>query len=368
MDFSRRIQTVRHLATAAAVLAAAALPACNGDSQAQEPRQLVGVQLHPLWSGVRARDASRELDIAKRAGADVVRIDIGWATLEHSGKGRFSQTYARRVDAFLAAARKRDIRVVATLMDTPCWASRAPAALRQGCRGRWWDRGVVRFPPRRSRDYADAAVYVARRWGDRLRALEIWNEPNLPEFMRSADPVIDYSRMLRSSYGRIKRVKPRLTVLGGSMSRSDGAFLTALFDRGHIAGHYDAISYHPYSSDPASAENPNGATYSLIGGTVWLHDIMTTHGDERGLLWATEAGASTCGAHPDCVSEAEQAERVGTYIRVARQFPYVKALIIYNLRDRGAPPSNNPNLGYGLVRRDLRPKPSLAAFRAAAAE
>jgi hypothetical protein len=68
------------------------------------------------------------------------------------------------------------------------------------------------------------------------------------------------------------------------------------------------------------------------------------------------------------VSEAEQASRVGDYVRVARQFPYVKAMIIYNLRDRGAPPSSNPNHAYGLVRRNLRAKPALSAFRAAAAE
>src|SRR5687767_5174465 len=134
MDSNRPTSYVRRLATAAAALILLVLvAACGDDSEAQEPAQLVGVQLHPLWTGASPRQNVRELEIAKRAGVQVVRIDMGWATLEHAGKGRFSRAYGRRVDAFLAEARKRRIRVVATLMDTPCWASSAPAALRQGC-------------------------------------------------------------------------------------------------------------------------------------------------------------------------------------------------------------------------------------------
>ena len=368
MDSNRRTRTARRVAAAAAALiACATATACGGGetSEAQAPRQLVGVQLHPLWVGVSPREAARELDIAKRNGADVVRIDIGWSSLELEGKGRVARGFSRRLDAFLNNARQRRIRVIATLHETPCWASSAPARLRQGCRGAWWQRGVQQFPPRSSRDYADAAVYVARRWGDRLTALEIWNEPNTDAYLRSPDRVLAYARLVRSTYRPVKRVKPRLTVLAGAMLRSDGVFLTELYERGRIGGNYDAISYHPYSRAPELAESPDGAEFSLIGGTQWLHDIMTAHGDQEGFLWATEGGASTCTAHPICVSEQEQAARVGSYVRVARQFPYVRAMVIYNLRDKGTD-RTDVEQGYGLVRRNLRPKPSLGAFRRAA--
>jgi hypothetical protein len=206
------------------------------------------------------REAARELDIARGAGADVVRVDVAWSSLELQGKGRWSRAYARRLDAFVRNARARGLRVVAVLTETPCWASKAPQALRQGCFGDWWNRGVTRFPPRRSRDYADAAVYVARRWGPSLEALEIWNEPNATVFLRSPDPVRDYARLVRSSYRRVKHVAPRLTVLAGALALSDGEFLTGLYERGRIGGHYDAISYHPYAdgADPAIAEHPRG--------------------------------------------------------------------------------------------------------------
>src|SRR3954468_5111201 len=217
---SRRCQ----LARCCVVAASAALGLCAPASAQQ--RQLDGVQLHPLWNGVGQREAARELDVARGAGADVVRVDVAWSSLELEGKGRWSRAYARRFDAFVRGARARGLRVVAVLTETPCWASQAPRALRQACFGEWWTRGVTRYPPRRARDYADAAVYVARRWGSSLEALEIWNEPNATVFLRSPDQVRDYARLVRASYQRIKRVVPRLTVLAGALALSDGQFLT----------------------------------------------------------------------------------------------------------------------------------------------
>ena len=361
----------RRVAAAAAALAlTAGVPACGGQADGTEPAQLAGVQLHPLWGGVSPREAARELDVARRAGAGVVRIDVGWSSLEQRGKGRISSGYAARLDAFLRNARARKLKVIATLHETPCWASAAPSRLRRRCAGAWWERGVHRYPPRLARDYADAAVYVARRWGNQLTALEIWNEPNKADFLRSADPVIAYARLVRATYAPVKRVAPRLTVLAGSLLLSDGDFLTDLYRRGHIYGHYDAISYHPYTDgqDPVPPENDRGRQYSLTAGTAWLHDIMLSGGDESGTLWATEAGASTCavGSHHDCVSEAEQARQVGNYVRMARAFPYVRAMVIYNLRDKGTDPANIEQ-GYGIVRRDLSPKPAYRAFKRAAA-
>ena len=364
MDLGRRIH--RALLSLAALLS---VPAIAGPAAAQEPQPRDGVQLHPFWDGVTRREAARELDVARSAGADTVRVDIAWSSLELAGDGRWSRDYARRVDAFMRSARSRGIGVIATLLETPCWASKAPASLRQGCRGSWWDRGVTRYPPRRAADYADAATYVAQRWGAQLVALEVWNEPNATVFLRSPDPVRDYARLVRVSYRPVKRAAPRLTVLAGNLAQADGDFLAALYERGRIGGRYDAISYHPYTEglDPAAADHPRGPAWSFVGGTAWLHDVMLAHGDPRGELWATEAGASTCSTAFDagCVSESVQASNVGAYLRVARRFPYLRAIVIYNLRDKGADPRNREHR-FGIVRRDLRPKPALGAFREAA--
>ena len=95
--------------------------------------------------------------------------------------------------------------------------------------------------------------------------------------------------------------------------------------------------------------------------------IMDANGDRKSELWATEVGASSCAEtlNEVCVSRAEQAERVEEYLTTARQFPYLRAIVVYNLRDKGDPRVDVEN-GFGLVNRRLRAKPSLHAFRRAA--
>ena len=125
---------------------------------------------------------------------------MAWSSLQIEGRGRIDHAYAYRFNAFLAQGARLPRRRDRDAFDTPCWASTAPDELRQDCRGAWWNRGVTRYPPRRAGDYAVAAAYVAKRWGDQLVALEIWNEPNASVFLHSSDPVRDYARLVRKSY------------------------------------------------------------------------------------------------------------------------------------------------------------------------
>ncbi len=320
-----------------------------------------GVQVHPLWSDSSVADFDRELDMAKSAGVDTVRIDLSWSSLETAGKGRHSDWYVAKADTFFEHARDRGIKVVATLWSTPCWASTAPAGLEQGCAGRWWERGVHLYGPAKPADYADAAEWVARRWGDRMEALEVWNEPNLDNFLKGPDPARDYASILRAAYPRIKAADPDLTVLGGALAFSDGDFLTALYGHG-IKGSYDAISYHPYGEarDPGHAGPPTEKKYSYKLGSRWIRDVMVAHGDGATGMWQTEVGFSTCtiGTSRWCVTERQQARYTADLFRIAREkMPYVNAVIAYNLRNKGTDPADREGQ-FGLLDRAFRPKPA----------
>jgi hypothetical protein len=65
-----------------------------------------------------------------------------------------------------------------TLFTTPCWASSAPDTIEQGCAGAWWEREVGSYPPTNPADFAEAAAWVAARWGDSMAAIEIWKTAN----------------------------------------------------------------------------------------------------------------------------------------------------------------------------------------------
>lgn len=331
--------------------------------------QFNGVNMHPLWSNTSVADFDRELDMAQAAGVDTVRIDISWSSLEQSGKGDYAGWYVDKADTFFEHAQDRGIEVIPVLWSTPCWASSAPADVKDGCSGAWWDRDVHLYPPRDASDYADAAAWVSRRWGQHFRAIEIWNEPNLEYSFVAPDPAAAYARILKTAYPRIKAVDPQLTVLGGAMAFADGGFLRELYAHG-IRGSYDAISFHPYNEwrDPDDLWQPEWKQYTYQTGTRWMREIMVARGDAALDLWITETGFSTCseGSSRWCVTEAEQAEYTEDNYRIAREWPYVRSVISYNLRNKGTARDDRESQ-FGLVERDFTPKPGYYALKRALA-
>ena len=337
---------------------------------ASAPDQLIGLQLHPFFDGETPETTERELDLVRESGSNAVRIDLSWSSLQIEAPDRYDEDYAARVDSVIEAARERGLYVIVTFLSTPCWASSAPESDKQGCTGRWWKRGVTAYPPVDPATYGEAAAYVARRWGGDIAALEIWNEPNYELFLRTDEPAREYGELLRAAYRRVKAERPELPVLGASFALADGEFLEELYDEGRIAGSYDAIAWHPYSHpySPRAGASRAGVESSFRDGAAELRRIMREHGDERAELWATEAGSTTCreGVDERCVDEETQARWIREYVELAPTVPGLRALIIYNLRDKGTDPED-VEAGFGLVRRDFRPKPAFESFSRALA-
>ena len=354
------------LAVAAFALFALSL-VFSASAYAAGPDQYRGAQMHPFWGGQSSADNARELDLLAEAGADSVRVDLGWASIESDGKGKYNSWYVGRVDDFMEQARARNIKVVAALINSPCWASTAPDSDRQGCSGQWWNRGEIPvWAPRNARDYADAAAWVADRWKADLAGLEVWNEPNDTAYFRASDPVAEYAQLVRATYGPVKAVAPELPVIVGSVSWSDRPWLERLYAQG-ISGNYDAISIHPYNEwrDPDDAWQPQWRTNSFLSGVKWVRDLMVDKGDADKKLWLTEFGFSTCGSGSKvCVSHEKQAEYTKDSFRIASGWSYVRGAFIYNLRNISDDP--NDRLGqFGLVNRNFSKKPAYEALKSA---
>jgi hypothetical protein len=346
---------VATLLTALSIAAGSALAA---------PQQYHGAQTHPLWGGVSVDEYERELQLLQEAGADSVRIDIGWASLESDGKGQYNDWYVKRADEFFKRARARGLKVIVTLSDSPCWASSAPD--KGSCTGSWWDRGVQKWAPANPADYADAAAWVAARWQADLAALEIGNEPNDTAYFKAADPVREYAAMVKASYAPIKAAAPNVPVVVGSVSHSDRNWLERMYDQG-IAGSYDGISIHPYNEwrNPNDPWQPQYKAYSFLSGVKWIRELMVAKGDADKGLWLTEFGFTTCGtADKVCVNASQQAEYTKESFRIAAGWSYVRAAIVYNLRNIDDTPNNRLSQ-FGLVNRDFTPKPAYAAFKEA---
>ena len=89
-------------AFAAALMAlAVAGPAHAGQTRA--------VQAHLLWNQYDAADQERQLDQAREAGAGMVRVDLGWASLEQDGKGHWNSWYLNRIDHVVSEVLGADV-------------------------------------------------------------------------------------------------------------------------------------------------------------------------------------------------------------------------------------------------------------------
>lgn len=363
-SIERRIATLILTAAALLVVVFAVAPA---SASAAPPQQFHGAQMHAFWGSQSAADNARELDLLAAAGADSVRVDLGWASLETDAKGQYNDWYVKRVDEFMGQARARGIKVIVALINSPCWASTAPESQRQGCAGQWWNRGdIATWAPRNASDYADAAAWVAKRWRADMGALEVWNEPNDNAYFHASDTVVEYAKLVKATYGPVKAVAPELPVVVGAVSWSDRPYLERLYDQG-IAGNYDGISIHPYNEwrDPNDPWQAQWKAYSYLSGVKWVRDLMVAKGDADKGLWLTEFGFSTCGtADKVCVNQQQQAQYTKDSFRIAAGWSYVRAAMIYNLRNISDTP--NDRLGqFGLVNRDFTPKPAYDALKQA---
>lgn len=345
----------------------------TGSSVSAIQHPLLGVNVHPLQDVYAIYPPDRLLDLVVEIGASVVRIDIYWDWLEWTDPGieRWDADQVQRLDSFLDAADQRNLRVLAAVMDTPCWASSEPTKVCDPSRMRYdW-----RAAPANPRDFADFLMRLVSRYRGRIHYWEIWNEPNLPQFWTHPDPVT-YTRLLQAAYGAIKASDPMAVVLAGALAPIEpGApgietfsFVDAMYQAG-ARGYFDALSFHPYTNgQPPTADQQGWRAHSFVDAISTLRAAMRRAGDSRP-LWLTESGWATTPPSapsllgPSFTSEADQATYLAEEIRLVRTLDGVAGLYWYELVDRGASP-NNIEDHFGLFRHDLSAKPAAGVFRA----
>src|SRR4051794_26560781 len=279
-----------------------------------------GVTAHFMWHS--QDQTTTELNRIQAAGFRTVRFDLGWRWVEPQRKGAYDQAVLRQLDWTLRELDARGIAPIITVIETPAWARPAGSDI---------------FTPRTTRqDYADIMGVLAVRYADRPNMVwEVWNEPNLAEFWRPGPNPAEYADLLNRAYGAIKAADPDATVLGGSIVFNDQRFLEGMYAAG-VAGHFDALSIHPYTGGRAPDDGSN-AWFGLRAQLTQLHATLAAHGEGAKQLYVTEFGWST-----DDVTEATRATYLRQAVAIMREFPYVRAASVYTINQADYP-------SYGLV-------------------
>jgi len=262
-----------------------------------------------------------EREYLKSLGVDWVRLDLSWSKVQREpGEFDFSS-----YDELFARTDASGVKVLGILSyDTP-WIHEDPENKRQ-------------IDPEDFPAWLEFVSAAALRYGDRVGAFEIWNEPNFGRFWTGKDE--DFFDLTKATVELLNRITPDTPVVVGSIIYNPflgGPNYLRKFLASGAADGSDAISLHPYGVSPISAAQR----------MFKAREIMADYGFE-GELWITEMGFPTGGSYPHAVDEELQ----GAYAAktIASSFAAgVDRLIWYQLYDAypaGETPSSASSEAY----------------------
>lgn len=286
---------------------------------------LGGINLDGIESQVKLSTIDSEMAAAHALHAQVVRLEVPWAVFEPSAAGQVAPHAIAATNRLAEDAARYHIRIIALVDRTPCWASSAPASLLSGCIPGESRGGAHAYPPRNASKYAAFVAWLARKYGSRLAAIEIWNEPDQANqaYLAGPEKPRHYAELLKAAYPAIKHSDPTVKVLAGSLVGSNGAFMKALYKQG-IKGYYDAVAVHFYTL--------------VLGSVRRFREVQLENGDHTP-LWLDEFGWTSCWPkrkveqEQGCVTPKVQAQNLTSSFEELASTPYVAALLPYTLKD-----------------------------------
>jgi len=353
--------------TLATLLCTLELRAClvggAGAASAAEPpiptTRYRGVNSHAPWYWqVSKAEVRREIAQAAALGVNYIRIPVEWAEIELRGKGVHGGKALRRLDLIVRTAAAHGIKIDGTIATTPHWAS--PGG------------GGTDAPSHPESSLRPFARWLAKRYGSKLIAVGVWNEPTKGDNLNSPSGTYlpntteagleqrasYYAPMVEAVFKGAREGNPSLKVL----AHEDGAevgesvapltFLRACFNYG-MRGYFDGVAIHAYSEGAAPEVSYENSSKSKI---ERLHRVLKEEGSSAP-IWTSEWGYSL----ED--SETVRAEYVKKGVKMLEtQFPYLEGWAYHQLRDTvNAPGDKEEN--FGLLERSFTPRRSLAAFK-----
>ncbi len=294
-------------------------------------------------------------------GFDWAKSYVNWETVEPKlGEFRWIDP-----DNIVKAFGDQQVNILMRVHGTPEWARPTDTNLSH--------------PPADISDFANFMTVLATRYKGQVAAYEIWNEPNLDYEWgyRPPDPLA-YTEMLKAAYTAVKRVDPEALIISGGLATTgagsetaygDLDFLQGMYDAG-AKGYFDALGSHPYAYGRSPDERDMwGLSFARV---EEQHQVLQSNGDGDTPIWITETGwvlqnSWNLDEHETIgVNEALQAEYLTqAYIKAQRDWPFVKALFLFNLDFSTVPwyPAAEPMRWYSILNPNRTPRPAYTELR-----
>ena len=275
-----------------------------------------------LW--YRPEVASRDVQLVKQAGFGWIKQGIGWREVEPA-KGQF---HWGQVDQIVKWMEEQQLDLIVRIDHQPEWAG-----------GGFPTNG----PPNNPEDLGDFLFAMASRYKGRIRAYEIWNEPNLAREWGGRRPnPAEYAALLKVAYRRIKQADPGAIVVSAGLTPTgtdspeampDDVYLERFYQAmGSSNGYFDALGAHapgykapPEMSPEQVAADPNygGQRFFCFRRVEDLRQIMVKHGDADKQIFILEFGWTSDPVNPSYAWHRVSEEQKADYL--VRAYRYAKA-------------------------------------------
>jgi hypothetical protein len=284
--------------------------------------------------------AKRDLQLIHDAGFTWAKQHVAWRDVEGAAKGAYNWYFTDRI---VADAEELGLDVLFRLDREPVWA--VPPE------GVFSDNG----PPEDVQDFADFCHTMAARYRGRVRAYQVWNEPNLAREWGgwTPDPA-GYVELLRACYIGVKTADPDALVISAGLSPTgsglpeaipDIEYLIAIYEAG-AAPYFDLLGVHapgflypPETSPDEVAELHAGHRFFCFRHVEDAREVMVRYGDEDKQVAVLEMGWTTDPVHPNYAWFAVTEEQKADYLVRAYQYakehwsPWIGLMTVISIAD-----------------------------------
>jgi O-antigen ligase len=324
----------------------------------ESPRTGIAVSLEQYETNLALLDA---LSTARDLGYGTLVQHFSWASMEPA-RGQYEWS---AWDTTLALVQKEGFQLVAVLDGAPAWARAAHEA------------DNLSAPPEDPADYAAFAAAFAARYGDRVRAYQIWDQPNIyPNWGKGAIDPAGYVALLQASSTAIRDADPDALIVAGGMApntersgrnMSDVQYLREIYRLGG-ARWFDVLGVKAYGFWSGPYDRQVDGDILNFSRVILLREEMVNRGDAAKPIWSLGGGwvalpedwqgdPSPLGSD----SATVQAGRLQDALtRVQREWPWMTLYGALHLQPMAA--EDDPTWGLALLNPAGEPQPLMVAL------